>query len=132
MRPAMVAVLMLMGGVALVGCTGTSGLEKAVPTGGPDVSDPTVAAPHASPPLESHTIPDSDTFEIRGTIVHKNMEGGFYASEADDGRRYNPVNLSESFRKDGLKVKVAARLKRDTMGIHMYGPPIVVVEIAEK
>ncbi len=72
----------------------------------------------------------ADTFEIVGTIMYKNIEGGFYAIDAEDGSKYNPINLPESFRKDGLKVKVTARLKKETMSIHMYGTIIEVVNIA--
>ncbi len=132
MRQVIAAVLILMCGVALVGCKGKPVSEKAIPKVEPNVSEPNIAQPNASPSLESPTIPDSDTFEMQGTIVRKNIEGGFYAIDGDDGRKYNPINLSESFRKDGLKVKVTARLRMDAMSIHMYGAIIEVVEIAEK
>jgi hypothetical protein len=93
---------------------------------------PNIAERNESSSSGSSAIPDSDTFEIQGTVVHKNIDGGFFAIEGDDGRKYNPINLSESFRKDDLKVKLTARLIMDAMSIHMYGAIIEVVEIAAK
>ena len=74
---------------------------------------------------------NTDIFEIQGTVVHKNLEGGFYAIDGDDGRKYDPINLSEPFKKDGLKVKVTARPKSNAMSIRMYGEIIEIVEITE-
>ena len=74
---------------------------------------------------------DSSSFEIQGTVVRKNLEGGFYAIDGDDGKKFNPVNLSESFKKDGLRVKITARSRSDAMGIRMYGDMIEIVEISK-
>jgi len=132
MRQVIAAVFILLCSVVLIGCKGKSDSEKAIPKAEPNVSEPNIAKPNESPSLQSPTLPDSDTFEIQGTIVRKNIEGGFYAIDGDDGRKYNPINLSESFRKDGLKVKVTARLRMDAMSVYMYGAIIEVVEIAAK
>lgn len=64
-----------------------------------------------------------------GNVTYKNIEGGFYAIDADDGGKYDPINLPESFKKDGLKVKVTARIKKEAMSFHMYGTIIEVVNI---
>ena len=63
-------------------------------------------------------------------MVYKNIEGGFFAIESDDGSKYDPINLPESFRRDGLEVKVSARFKKEAMSFHMYGAIIEVVNIA--
>jgi len=130
MRQVLSAVLILMYGVALVGCKGKSDSENDIPKAEPNVSEPNIAEPNELPSSERPPISDADTFEIQGTVVQKNIEGGFYAIDGDDGNKYNPINLSESFKKDGLKVKVTARLRVDAMSIHMYGAIIEVVEIA--
>jgi len=73
-----------------------------------------------------------DNGEIRnmtGTVVFHEIEGGFYGIEADDGKKYNPINLDESFRKDGLRVKFDANLKKGMVGIHMWGEYVVVLRI---
>ena len=72
----------------------------------------------------------TDTFDILGTVVYKNSEGGFFAIDGDDGSKYDPISLPESFRKEGLEVTVTARLRKHAMSIHLYGPIIEVVKIA--
>ena len=65
--------------VALAGCTlfGNQGATR---------SDRTAASKNAS---QSKT----DTVVLQGTVVHKYLEGGFFAIEGDDGRIYDPINL---------------------------------------
>jgi len=62
-------------------------------------------------------------------VTFKDLEGGFYAIESFDGKKYDPINLPESFRKDGLKVRVTARPQRDVMSFRMYGEIIEVIRI---
>ena len=45
------------------------------------------------------------------------------------GKKSDPINLPESFRKDGLKVRVTARPQRDVMSFRMYGEIIEVIRI---
>lgn len=71
----------------------------------------------------------SDTIVLRGTVVKKDLEGGFFAIESDDGQVYDPINLPEHFKKDGLKVKVNAKLRNDMGSIHMVGDIIEIVDI---
>ena len=96
----------------------------------PNVSEPNTAEPNVSPSFESPPTNDTDTFEIPGTVVYNNLEGGFFAIDGDNGSKYDPISLPESFRKDGLKVKVTARLRKDAMSMHMYGSILEVVNIA--
>lgn len=79
------------------------------------------------PQLEQE--PDGDLIEIIGTVKHINLEGGFFAIEADDGNKYNPTGLPTEFEKDGLKVKVVARLKGNIASIRMFGKIIEIVSI---
>jgi hypothetical protein len=79
---------------------------------------------------KSVSITDNGTFEIQGTIVYKSLEGGFFAIESDDGKTYDPINLPETFKRDGLKVKVNAKLRKDVGSIHMAGDIIEIVNIA--
>lgn len=72
---------------------------------------------------------ESDLIEIIGTVKHINLEGGFFAIETDDGNKYNPIALPTQFKKDGVKVKVVARLKGDIASIRMYGKIIEIVSI---
>ena len=70
-----------------------------------------------------------DIVKFRGTIVHKDVEGGFFAIESDDGRVYDPINLPDRFKKHDLKVNVSAKLRNDMGSIHMVGDIIEIVEI---
>lgn len=72
----------------------------------------------------------ADTFTIIGTVVYLNLEGGVYVIRGDDGRTYNPSNLSEKYQEDGLSVTTVARIQTDAMGIHMVGPIIEIVDIS--
>ncbi len=65
-------------------------------------------------------------------MVHKNLEGGFYAIHGDDGRKYDPISLSKNFRKHGLKVRITARLKQGAVSFHMYGSIIEIIAIARQ
>ena len=43
-----------------------------------------------------------------GTIHYEDLEGGFYGIMADSGERYLPINLNDTFKIDGLRVKFSA------------------------
>jgi len=57
-----------------------------------------------------------------GTIKYINLEGGFYGIVSDDGKNYDPINLPEEFKKDGLKVSFEAE-KSNAFATHMWGDP---------
>ena len=79
---------------------------------------------------ENVSVPDTEPFEIRGSIVYKDLEGGFFAIKGDDGRIYDPINLPDPFKKDGLKVKVYAKLRKDMGSIYMVGDIIEIIDVA--
>lgn len=73
---------------------------------------------------------DSDeTFATTGTIVFLSFEGGFYGIKGDDGRNYDPTNLADEFRKEGLRVRLRAKELKDQASFHMWGRLIEIVEI---
>ncbi len=91
-------------------------------------SDPRVSG--AESLSDGRDVRAGDLFEILGTVIYEPMEGGFYAIRGDDGRAYDPVNLPEAFRREGLKVRIGARLHEGMASVHMYGVLIEVVSIA--
>lgn len=111
--------------VALVGCKGKTETSEDIQN-----TEPNVSESNEFPSPENTSAHPADLFEIVGNVTYRNIEGGFYAIEGDDGKKYDPINLPESFKKDGLKIKVTARLKKEAMGFHMYGTIIEVVNIA--
>ena len=110
--------------VALSGCTEEGAPSKTTQNTGTNMSGPEQSNGGPGKPTLA-----SDALEILGTVTFKDLEGGFYAIESFDGKKYDPMNLPESFRKDGLKVKVTARPQRDVMSFRMYGEIIEIISI---
>lgn len=69
------------------------------------------------------------TISITGTVTWKPLETGFYAIDADDGKKYEPINLPDEFAIDGLKVRVTARKLDDMVSVNMYGRIIEIILI---
>jgi hypothetical protein len=69
------------------------------------------------------------TINITGTVTWKAFETGFYAIDADDGKKYEPIDLPDEFAIDGLKVRVTARSLDDMASINMYGTMIEIILI---
>ena len=77
------------------------------------------------------TNESSDTFVSTGTVVYLSFEGGFYGIRGDDGRNYDPLNLSGELQKDGLRIRFEAKELPDRASFHMWGR-IIEIKHAEK
>jgi len=75
---------------------------------------------------------EKDTLEIRGTVVFRDLEGGFFAIESEDGKTYEPLDLPEAFQKDGLKVMATVRVRKDVGSIRMAGDIVDILEITAR
>jgi hypothetical protein len=71
----------------------------------------------------------SEYIEAQGTITYVGLEGGFWGILASDGRKFDPVNLPDKFKKDGLIVRVKLRPRDELAGTHMWGQMVEVIEI---
>ena len=80
-------------------------------------------------PEEAETPLPSDQARGVGTITFFDLEGGFYGLVADDGARYDPMNLDEAFKEDGLRVRFHVRLRTGVMTIRQWGKPAEILEI---
>lgn len=80
------------------------------------------------PPAQQPAGPQADTFALTGTVVWQTLEGGFFAIHTDDGKKYDPINLPNAMKQDGLRISVQARLKEGAVSFHMYGPIIEIVD----
>lgn len=71
---------------------------------------------------------------LTGKIQKVDIEGGFYGIVGDDGQKYDPVNLKDEFKKDGLPVKFTVQEKTGMVSVRMWGKIVEVtsMEIAEK
>ncbi len=72
---------------------------------------------------------NGDVIEARGTVQYVDLEGGFYGIVGDDGQRFDPTNLSDEFKEDGLRVRFRARTRDDLMSIRMWGTLVEIVSI---
>ena len=79
-------------------------------------------------PVEMLLTPAPST-AFTGTVRFVDLEGGLWLIEADDGTRYQPVELVETFRKNGLRVKADALRRDGVMSIGMSGPLIEILSI---
>lgn len=73
-----------------------------------------------------------DTVALQGTIAKKDLEGGFFAIDGDDGKTYEPINLPEAFRRNGMRVKATVRIRNDVGSIHMMGDMVEIVDITAR
>jgi hypothetical protein len=64
-----------------------------------------------------------------GTVIFLSFEGGFYGIKGDDGKSYDPINLPEDLRKDGLRVRFEAKELKDRASFHMWGTIVELVHI---
>lgn len=60
---------------------------------------------------------------LRGTVRYKNLEGGFWGLEGNDGNKYMPSGLNEALLVDGMVVEVVGIIEDDKkrMTVQQYG-----------
>jgi hypothetical protein len=63
-----------------------------------------------------------------GTIRFLSFEGGFYGIVSDDGKHYDPSNLSPEFQVNGLRVKFVVSILH-VATYHMWGVPVWILHI---
>jgi len=67
---------------------------------------------------------DPDLVRATGTVTYIDLEGGFYGIVADDGKRYDPLNLEPGHRVNGKRIRFEGRLQRDRMTTRQWGQVI--------
>lgn len=75
-----------------------------------------------------NAVVPEDMIRTTGTVVYMDLEGGFYGIAGDDVN-YDPLNLGEEFREDGLKVEFTAYLVEDMASSHMWGQLVEIRSI---
>lgn len=48
----------------------------------------------------------SRIMKVKGKVIYLPLEGGAYGIEADNGKKYLPVNMPNQLKKDGAEVNV--------------------------
>lgn len=69
---------------------------------------------------------------VVGRVQHNDLEGGFYLLRDDQGNRYNPLNLPDRFRLDGMPIEAEARPRNDVSSIGMVGQVVELVRIRRR
>jgi hypothetical protein len=86
-------------------------------------------APRRGIYISSIKLASKDMIRFTGKVVHNSFEGGFYGIVADDGGKYDPINLPAKFKKAGQRVSVVVKKKPDAMSFRMWGTIVEIIEI---
>lgn len=82
----------------------------------------------SDPPMAPE-IPPGQLLTTEATVRFLPLEGGCWVLEVAPGTRYEPVNLAQGFRTDGLKVHAVLRDAPNTASICMVGPLVSIDSI---
>ena len=85
----------------------------------------------AEPVTQAEAIEDNTKGEMtmKGSIIYKDLEGGFYAFIAEKGDRYTLHGLDETYQKNGLIVEVKGTPKPDMMTFTQFGTVLQVSSV---
>ncbi|BFT30722.1 hypothetical protein D210916BOD24_18980 [Alteromonas sp. D210916BOD_24] len=64
-----------------------------------------------------------------GTIIYKELEGGFYAFVSNDGERYTLHGLNEAYQQNGLIVEIEGIVTPDIITFTQFGTVLQVKNI---
>ena len=71
-------------------------------------------------------------FHLTGTVTKMDIEGGLWVIRAQDGAKYNVINLPQDFRVDGAEIEADARRRENVQTIDMAGPSIDIQRIRRR
>ncbi|CAB9493431.1 ribose-phosphate pyrophosphokinase [Alteromonas macleodii] len=85
----------------------------------------------AEPVTQAEAIEENVKGEVsmKGSIIYKDLEGGFYAFIAENGDRYTLHGLDETYQKNGLVVEVKGTPKPDMMTFTQFGTVLQVSSV---
>ncbi|MGH8646061.1 MAG: META domain-containing protein [Gammaproteobacteria bacterium] len=69
---------------------------------------------------------------ITGTVQRLDLEGGLVVIRDAEGTQYNPINLPEAFRVEGMAVEAEAQRRDDVASIGMIGPIIELLRVRKR
>jgi heat shock protein HslJ len=79
--------------------------------------------------LSPENAASEPVLRITGTVHHLDLEGGLFVIRDAGGTQYNPVNLPETFRSEGVTVEADARRRDNVASIGMVGPVVELLRI---
>jgi len=95
-------------------------------------SDGNESRPYSSGSGSGHGSGNSGEDDIvngNGVVQFVDVEGGCWRIVGDNGIHYEPINLSDEFRKDGLAVQFEVKFRRDLATVCMVGVIVEIVSI---
>ncbi len=110
-------------GVALLGCSP----ELASNNNPPVQVEKASAQPQEVPLEKSSQLEKSQS--MTGTMVYKNLEGGFYGFVSESGEHFTFQKLPKEFNKHGLKIKVWGKPRKDVMTFTQFGTVFEVEQV---
>jgi hypothetical protein len=67
--------------------------------------------------------------ELLLKVKYVDLENGFYGFETLEGQKYLPTNMPDSFKQDGLPIKIIAERQPNMLGFQMWGEYIRIMSI---
>lgn len=64
--------------------------------------------------------------KFTGRVAYKDLEGGVWVLEGDDGRTYQLAGGDRQIKKDGQRVEIQGDVDTEAMTIFMVGPVLNV------
>ena len=71
-------------------------------------------------------------FHLTGTVTRMDIEGGLWVIRAQDGAKYNVINLPQEFQVDGTAIEADARRRENVEISDQAGPKIDVLRIRRR
>lgn len=90
---------------------------------------PTTLTAKPTPEPIAKDVSVDDEVILTGSIIFKELEGGFYALIAESGDKYTLHNLEEQFQQNGLIAKVTGVPKPKMMTFTQFGTVLQVTSV---
>lgn len=103
-------------------CSGCNDEMEASDLTSTEAQTPTSAAQEAEKAEKQNMI------TVKGTIVYKQIEGGFWGLDGENGKKYMPSGINKDLLKDGMIVEVTGYVLEDVMTFQQYGQSLKVIE----
>jgi hypothetical protein len=78
--------------------------------------------------ISNHKV-EAGYMQLNGQVIYQEMEGGFYSFIANDGRKFSPIGLEDTYKRHGLVVQISAQEMNDVMTIMQFGTVIKILDV---
>lgn len=78
---------------------------------------------------EAKEVSVNDSVTLKGSIIYKELEGGFFAFITESGDRFTLHGLDEDYHQNGLIVEIEGVTKPEMMTITQFGTVLEVLNI---